>query len=331
MKKSTERTIQQNRRLLFIVSELKKRDRKKLDLLETINAIDLSRKDYIRAISSKTLQRDIAQLKEMGASIEQEGGVYTLMNRDWIFPALSLDKDELFASYFSYKLTNRLLPPQLQRHQQSTHELEVAVGESCDEAEHTVRSLIHATGKLLVDIDSACIDTIIDAWKHCQRVDLIYQRSLKPECDQRKLDIHALFLSNGIWYARGFCHLRQKDQAFALHRISAVTLCDEYYERDLIIVEDVNRGNLFPFDKIQNIKLQCSSKIASYIFERQWFPEQSFSNKPDDSLILSAPEAQEEMLLWWISSFKGEMTVLEPLSLRKKMAEIGHSILKNHS
>ena len=57
----------------------------------------------------------------------------------------------------------------------------------------------------------------------------------------------------------------------------------------------------------------------------------SFTEQEDGKLLFSFGFTDEESVLSWILSFQGGAELLEPVSFRKKLAEIGKKLQKGYT
>ncbi len=330
-------TYQKNRRLLFIVTKLKQRDWRKADLLKVLNEEESKGEQraqigslYLQGVTARTLQRDIQTLWSWGARIgQEERGVYRLENKDWVFPEVELERDELMASFFVRELTRNHLPGQLREHGQRLFEKELAVGESSEEAELMVRNLVQAVRTLKDPGDDEAIDAVITAWRDCRQVEIVYETPQKAKGEPRVIDCHALFLFNSAWYVRAWCHRRRKDLAFALNRISSATLLTTPYERDMTVVAEVKKGFLFPYEKVRDVHLRCSAKVAQTVQERDWFEGQVTEDR-EGNLELRIDCASKEQLLWWVGGFLGEIEIVAPPELRQEVHQAALLMQRKH-
>ena len=281
---------------------------------------------------TKTIKRDIEYLKNtLGAPLvydRSEHG-YFLYMKDWTFPELSLGGDELFAELFVRHLSRETVLPSLKEHLETGWDVQITSSPDKDTNISALSSVIYATGRN-ISIDEEISKKILNAWKECFQIEAIYMKNKQAEKFTRKLDIHALFLSEKVWYCRAYCHTRGGYRNFALHKFTDIKLSQKKFRRSAKVINDLKKGKLFNFNTIKNVKALCDKEAAEYINDREWFPNQNTKIQKDGSLIITFKEAPEQAVKSWITSFNGQVEVLEPESLRNDIRAAAKKILDKH-
>ncbi len=323
----------QMRRLVRFVEELKRnRFPNTESFARRLTELDLS-ENLPLATSSKTVQRDIRFLKdELHAPIDYspEDKGYYLTDPDWQLPSLSLSKDELFAALFCSHIGERFLPSASMRQElEEVKNLQLAAGEPGRLDLGVMESLVVATGASL-PLDHALTPLILQAWKEARSLVITYNRGYDNEVVDRTIDIHALFLTAGAWYARAYCHLREEMRSFALHRIKNATLLPATFARSAAVVAEVKRGEVFDYGFVRDIRLEVKPHRALYFKERTWFPGQQIQENADGSLTVQYPAIPEPAFFPWVFSFMGSVTVLAPASARETLRACTASMAQAH-
>ena len=323
----------QLQRLIYFVDEAKKGKYpnasqfvKHLKILDEKNGTSL-------ACSTKTINRDIQYLSdELSAPIEYdptEKGYYLWM-KEWTFPELALGRDELFAELFTKQLSANSILPCLKEHLNSSSDIQMTAGESDDIDCSALGSVIHATGKV-INIDTQISEQILTAWKSCFQVKSYYSKRSHEAPEERHIEIHALFLSNSVWYCHAYCHKRKAFRNFALHKFNDIQITKVKFQRSLKAVASLKKGQLFEFPTIQDITIHCDAEAADYIRDREWFDSQKIEDLEDGKLKVHFNEVPKDTFIWWILSFSGKLELISPLSLREEVKLAAQKLFEKHS
>ena len=283
-------------------------------------------------VSAKTIQRDLCYLRtSLGAPLEYDAAAkgYRLRDNGWALPLLSLAADELFAALFSSRVSEPFLPGPIQQSMGDVRSAELAAGEPGDLNPQILESVVVATGAT-VPLAEPIARQVLLAWKSARRLRVHYHRAAEPVPVEREIDIHALFLSEGAWYARAYCHMRNQVRSFALHRVGQAEILDEGFERSARIVSEVARGRVFDYDMVREVRVHCTAERAAYFRERQWFEGQRLEEHADGSLEARYPEIPAPLLEPWVLSFAGAVALLSPADRREQLHRLGLRLAETH-
>jgi predicted DNA-binding transcriptional regulator YafY len=283
-------------------------------------------------VSPKTVQRDIAFLNERfhpPMAYDPAAKGYCLVDMSWSLPYLSLAENELFAALFSNRVSEPFLPAPILQAMGDVKTAELAAGEPGNMRLEVLESLVVATGGS-VPVVPALAQTVLRAWKDARRLRICYTRGADGVASERDIDIHALFLSDGAWYARAFCHLLQGVRSFALHRVSKAALLEVRFQRSAAVVEEVRRGRVFDYDFVSDVCVTCVPERAKYFREREWFAGQQIREQPDGSLAVCYPAVPAPLVEQWVLSFGGAVTVTAPSALRERIRLLAVTLATGH-
>lgn len=283
----------------------------------------------------KTVERDVKFLRDSyGAPIEydrRKGGYrFAEGQGNWSLPNLFLEKDALFAFMFSHRLSDPFLPPPLQQTVQEVQGIEVAAADSTPASAQLLSSVIIATGAG-VPVPDAVYRSVIQAWRETRTLRISYMNRSGGTSTDREIDVHALFLAQGVWYARAHCHLRKEARSFALHRMQSAALTERTFARSQEIVRQIASGYVFDYRPLCEARVWCSRENARFFRERTWFPGQRVEEQPDKSQVLVFPSVPLPVITQWVMACMGDVTVLEPASLRDRIREITARMAQDHA
>ena len=294
-----------------------------------------------RPFDRKTISRDIGWLRDFHrAPIEwspSENGYY-YTDKSWVMPSMRLNEGELLAL---------LLARQMGKVYEGT-----PVADSLEGLFAKLRDSLN---------DPVVIDPLLmseqfsfhhhpsrpireDVWLSIFRgireghtLRFQYQGLYDEGIEKREIEPVHLANVDDDWYLVGFCLDRQDWRHFSVSRISSAAVTNRpFVVRDGFNAEQhfANRFGRFIArqDAPQHqVTIRFSPVAAPRILERTWHPRQKLKKGKDGSITLSMPlpsliEAKRFCLGWG-----KEMTVLEPESLRKELAEEAKVMRKNHA
>lgn len=286
-----------------------------------------------RGVGWRTIQRDIRFLCEkLDAPIEydEHRHGYFLTNPAWVYPTDNLGADELFSSLLAHALARPLFSGELLRALGEADSIQLATGDPDEMDPELFSSLVLATGNK-PGISAEIFDTVIEAWRDARQLRLCYAAAARDgEVIERTVDVHALFLWDGAWYARVYCHLRRGIRNLALHRMRDPLVLRSRFHRDPAIIKSLSSVNTFGYEVVKNVRVRCSPEKARVIGERQWFSGQRITCLADGGLELFFSEAPRPTLLYWILSYAGHLTLLAPPEMRAAVHAAADKIEQSH-
>ena len=173
--------------------------------------------------------------------------------------------------------------------------------------------------------------TVFQAWRERRQLSLTYQKGSTGEITQRKFEPHIVAYHKGNWYTKGVDLCDGKVITLAIFRIKKAELLRGTFEIRRDILQETKRNGLFNYPKIENIKVKCSADIAYYLYEQRKAKKITIEPQEDGTLIVTLPPSPEQEAIRWILGEGGNVEVLEPLDLRKKVLVIGKAIIEKHS
>lgn len=317
-----------SKRLLQLVGAMKRGEYPNARSL----ARDLARHPDSRlAACPRTVQRDIEYLLfNLDAPVEYDPSRrgYRLADPEWVFPLDELPGDLLYASLLGEQLSLPLLPHPFRSDLETALKAQLAAADPDEVDAELLRAVVFATGAT-ASLPANVFEAVHAAWRETRRLRILYETEGAKASTVRDVDVHALFLAQGAWYARAYCHLRGDWRSLALHRIREAGPLEAAFARDPSALAQIRAGNIFDYATVRDAAVICTPAKARVIAEREWFPGQRNQWQPDGSLRLDFPEAPRPELLWWVLSYAGHIELLQPHDLReeirqcaKKMAEI---------
>lgn len=285
------------------------------------------------ATSDKTAQRDIRYLIDrLNAPLEYcaDRRGYRLVSETWQFKGMILSRDTLFTALLCCQISKPMLPPSLSDEVDEVRNIQLAASEPGDLDLKIFESVVVASG-LHVPLVAKTTSIILEAWMNCKRLRMEYQSMAEDEPELREIDIHVLFLADGVWYARAYCQRRQSMRTFALHRMQNPVILEQGFVRDAAVVESVHNGKFFDQPLCVDVRARVAPERAMYILERAWFNGQTAEKQADGSVILHFPSVRQEDLILWVLSFRGDIQLLAPAAIRSILHQYGQTLADGHA
>ena len=323
---------QQNLRLARIVTNLKRNVQVNTQTLSRDFKMHEDEPGAPRGCSTRTIARDMEHLKDvLGAPIEFDPGnqTYVLTDPNWRFTCPVFEDDFVNMSMLGVQLAEDIVPDPL-RGELDRALSQTLTSNSSDFFDEAMMDTILVASGVKSHIDPGVFKSLFDAWRQRLRVRLSYVDP-QGKASEHVFEPHLIVFFKGNWYAKGYLAKTKTVRVFACQRITGVEPICEMFQRDRKLLDDTRKNGVFDYPKLAGIKLRCDASIAFYIHEQQKKFQSKIERQPDGSLVLSLHPTVEHEVLKWILSEGGRIQVLEPLSLREKVAEAGRNITLRNS
>lgn len=284
------------------------------------------------ACSTRTVMRDIETLqKEYNAPVAYDAAMrgFYLKNPDWEFQVPVMDDDILSMTLLGTRLAADILPEPIRDHINQAMEKTLTANHSDFFDEAMIESLICATG-IKAAVDPAIFKRVFDGWRQHQVLALTYKKPNGEE-SARKFEPHIIAFHHGVWYVKGYEYGTTNVKSYAIQRISSADFGVDRFETDKKLLEETRKNGLFEYPKVENVRLHCDASIAFYLYEHQKTKKFKIERQEDGSLIITLKPTFEHDAIRWILGESGHIEVLEPASLRAKVAAAGKKIMERNS
>lgn len=171
-------------------------------------------------------------------------------------------------------------------------------------------------------IDEGIHRTITDALLHEKQVKISY-RKRNQELKEYRVHPLAIVQRGSVIYL--YCTLFDytEPRIFVLHRISSAELLEvtavapEGFDLKASVEEGV-----WGFGKQDEVRFSGKFKksAGNHLFDTPLSSDQEIEETPDGFLIVKATVTRNHQFIWWILGFGADIEVIEPDSLRQKIA-----------
>lgn len=180
---------------------------------------------------------------------------------------------------------------------------------------------------------SGHLGAIMIAMENRQRISLVY-RSLHEDVETtRVVDPYYVYVSDGFWLLRAFCRLRNEPRSFALDKIVALKVLDEYFisTPEVEPIDELSGafGSFIDGDPVE-VVLRFDAEIRAQVMRKRWHKSQTETELKDGRLEMKFNVNGIEGIKQWIYRWLPYVVVVGPKELKREiMAELKESTRKN--
>ena len=282
--------------------------------------------------SDRTVQRDIDILKkDFSAPIKFDAAQngYYLTNSNWELKCPILCEGLMSSSLLGARIAEDIVPQPLKGMIRDSVDMQLTTNKSDFLDKAFMQSLIVASG-IKATVEPEIFKAVFDGWRSQEAIRFTYRKPNGNE-SERYFEPHLISFHKGIWYTKGINLPEEKESVYAIQRIFDVEMSGKYFEIDQNIVKKVQESGLFNYPKIENIKLLCNADIGFYLNEHKKIKKFKLTEQEDGNLLVELAPAIEHEVVRWVLGEAGKIQVLEPVSLRNKIANAAQKIFEVNS
>lgn len=283
-------------------------------------------------ISLATLKRDLDYMKDrLHAPIAWDRVLrgYRFIDdpatmKHYSLPGLWFNASEIHALLSMQHLLSMIQPGILAPHiQPLLSRLQSLLGEgdhSSDEIQHRVRILGMATRNLGYQY----FEIIGSALVNRKRLNISYYNRLRNETTEREISPLRLVYYRDNWYLDAWCHMRDELRCFAMDVIRQAIMLEKPARNiaDQKLDEVLGSGyGIFSGKRIAWAKLKFTPERSRWVSVENWHPQQKSRFDKGGNYHLEIPYSDDRELIMDILKYGGDVEILSPLSLRKRVAD----------
>ena len=160
----------------------------------------------------------------------------------------------------------------------------------------------------------------------CIRDSYTSSTATTPIASTREADPYGLIHYLNSWHVIAYCHLRQDIRNFRLDRIDDLILLPKTFERPANFKMNQTQSGQ---RKRMIVRVLFDKEVARWVTESRSYFTDTVEETPEGLLVTLKPH-QEREVLQWLLSWGSHVRVLEPETLRKRIAGEAQAMLKNH-
>lgn len=309
-------------RLLAIVLELQAKGRQRAeDLAATFET------------SKRTIYRDIQALGEAGVPfVSVPGRGYSLM-KGYFLPPLSFTTEEATMLLLGSEFMGQNFDAQYRAAAQSaSRKIAGVLPEKLrDDVQYLHDNIRFVTGdaqpdesemEMLRQLRRAIIERVTVRFQYHAR----YNSDRQSDLQEREADPYSLACVRNTWYMLGYCHLRKGIRNFRLERMERLELLPRTFTRSATIPPRHH-----PKDEQDSLTVRAlfDHDISRWVREARSYYTVS-EKETDAGLLVTLNVRQESEIIQWLLGWGRHARVLEPASLREKLAQEAEAMLRNY-
>jgi predicted DNA-binding transcriptional regulator YafY len=198
---------------------------------------------------------------------------------------------------------------------------------SADEIAKRIR-ILPATAK---SISTQHFQTISQALLNRKRLMMTYHNRQSDSETSREISPQRLTHYRDSWYLDAWCHLREGLRSFSVDAVRQLEIIAQPAvdaDENQLNKELESGYGIFSGVETEQAVLRFSPKLARWVSDELWHPEQTSEYDEKGYFILRVPYSNDTELLMDILKYGAEVEVLEPLKLRDKMSEAIAGLVK---
>lgn len=179
-------------------------------------------------------------------------------------------------------------------------------------------------------VTPSCMTLICNALSEKKRIKIKYRERQEGRESEREISPIQLVRYRDNWYLDAFCHEKNNLRIFSLDRINEAELTSlasrSVSESELRSFVGRSYG-IFAGTPSETAVLKFTKKIAEWVANEEWHPDQEGKTEEDGSYTLKVPYADIRELMLDILRYGDEVRVIGPAALK---AEIKRRLKKAH-
>ncbi len=307
-----------------------------LKQIETNRWTTISDMAQHHTVSTKTIRRDLAALREAGFPLydeRYEGKVYWRLSEEYSgLPLATLSLSETAALYFSKKLViNLAAPPFSDDIASAFKKIESALPERNVKFLDNLDAMISVRADAPKDLEyhKKTIGIVMEAINEDVKVKMQYYSVHSQQKKTYTIHPYRLMYFRGGLYLFAYVEEYKQIRTFAVERIESIEKTREKFEKPKDFSVESYLESAFgvvkedPFD----VEIVFNRDIAEYVRSRVWHPSQQVREIGGGRITMKMHVGGEFELGSWILSFGPSATVISPERLRRRVeAELARAL-----
>lgn len=266
-------------------------------------------------VSKRTIYRDITALSEMGVPIVSLPGEGYELIEGYYLPPLIFTDNEAIALFLGARLLIQQAAGALTSNaEDALSKISVALPKT---TRQRVESLTNIIGFIApqerFNLDEPKLMTLQQAIQSQRVINIRYHSYNRNETTEREVEPYQLYYSEGVWYVRGYCRLRQGMRSFRLSRIENLSLRPDTF---------VKQTPQEPSIEMVTVQIRFAAEARRWVQERQHYAFQAEEILPDNQgWVMSYRLSSPAEIIPWLLSWGAAAEVVAPPELREKIRQ----------
>ena len=308
-------------RLLFILNLLRSR--------RNLNAAMIAAEC---GVTERTIYRDVISISEANVPIYYDRG-YKYASDNFL-PPLNFNIDE-YLTLISILESSPLYKSGLDRKKIKSikAKIEACLSQSVrkEKSFTSTPTSIHIKSTATGNNKNKYYATIEQGIRECKIIRLKYN-SIESGISEREIEPYFMIFIERAFYFVGYCFLRKEMRTFRVDRVLKVTLTDKIFKlRKNINPKAYFRDSWGVFSgETVNVRVLMTGKAARVVQMGKHHPNEEIKIVDDNKIEYRVTVSGTEEICRWLLGFGGDITVIEPNSLKNEVRKRAAKILKNH-
>ena len=177
---------------------------------------------------------------------------------------------------------------------------------------------------------------IISAMDGSTVLEIVYRKYTSTDGETLHVEPYAVKEDRRRWYLVGYCRERNALRVYSLDRILSLERTNDKFT----LPEDFDVDDAFshsfgmyltPASEVRKVVLRCDERQANYLRDLPLHPSQREEGSDGGLVTFSLTVGVNDALVMELCSWAGKVEVLEPLSLRERLAQIHYNAYKTQN
>ncbi|SMG16033.1 helix-turn-helix transcriptional regulator [Dethiosulfovibrio salsuginis] len=294
--------------------------------------------DEIGYTTSRTFERDMAFLREaymVDIRYDRLCGGYILEGRGSFILNFTLREKEILALIAGLRMSSHFLPHLDKDAQELWAKMRSSLPESLlNQGDILGQSVVLSLP--VSQMDPRAFDTILEAIKDLKNIQFSYRSPYgQGNATTRVVSPWGVFFQSHAWYLWGSHPKVPKGVTYRISRIkSIITSPDTTFAKPPEGTDIVGHSSSgwygYTGDASIPVKIEISQPLGDIVKETLWHPTQSFLDRDDGVVVMTAEVPDIGAVARWIMASAPHAKAKEPEELVQKVAELAHGMAKEH-
>jgi predicted DNA-binding transcriptional regulator YafY len=168
-----------------------------------------------------------------------------------------------------------------------------------------------------------------------QSLDMDYAKGPEPAVSRRGLDPYGIVHWKGVWYAVGFCRLRQEVRSFRVDRIVQLGRTDHRFERPAAFsAKDFLMRSLLPdaldAKSLVYVRIRGHEHVLNELCRHWLFGHSLAERRPGEALFRLGQPSLTTYVPYFLLPYGRSLDILEPSMLVGRIAEVSMEVAKHY-
>ena len=286
-------------------------------------------------VDKATIQRDIDLLREMGIQIVARGKQGYEMNSDFFLPALNLNLEEALALITAASIYKA------NEGQQTKDTLDNAIAKIATDLPKSTQRVLQQIVPQIDMLDAQVSEpdkiqshreTLYEAIREKRKVTMAYESFSRGKRTHHRFSPYAVMFRKHAWYAIGYSETRGRVLTFRINRIHHLSISHTPYTipDDFTVQKYLEKSWDVMLGAETHVVIKFAPRIAPLIREVRWHSTQKLHTMPDGALRFEVTVAGLREIGWWVMTWGDEAEVMEPKTLRERVAETAQRMVESY-